>query len=133
MKEYIEIFKALSDETRLRILHLLIKTKLEICCCELADSLEVPQCNISRHIKILKHAGLVEERKEGRWVYFRITRDKSPFFAGIIKSISSIPEPLLAKDEKELEKRLDIRIDGKCLLGIKKKYLIVTSGKHERK
>lgn len=124
MKDYIEIFKALGDETRLRILYLLIKANSELCCCELTDSLEVPQYNISRHLRILKQAGLVESRKEGRWVYFHITKDKNPFHTGIIKAVSSIPQSLLVKDENELKKRLDIRTDGKCLLGIQKKHLL---------
>ena len=124
MKEYIEIFKSLSDETRVRILHLLIKADSELCCCELTDSLEVSQYNISRHIRILENAGLVEERKEGRWVYFSISKDKDLFKETILKSISCIPQPLLAKDQAELKKRLEIRTDGKCTLGIQKKHLL---------
>ncbi|MFQ5835459.1 MAG: ArsR/SmtB family transcription factor [bacterium] len=72
MEGYTEIFKALSDETRLRIVHLLIAAGKELCCCEITDSLEESQYNISRHLKILKNAALIKDRKEGRWVYFNI-------------------------------------------------------------
>ena len=124
MKEYLEIFKCLSDETRLRLLHLLIKADSELCGCELADSLEVPQYNVSRHLKILSNTGLIEERKEGRWVYFGISKGKSSFRKAILKSVSCIPHSLLAKDQMELKKRFKLRMNGKCILGIQKKHLL---------
>lgn len=125
-KEYVEKFKALSDETRLRILNLLVKVNSELCVCEFTDALEVPQYNISRHLKILRQAGLIEERKEGRWVYFRVVREKDPFTETILESISCISPSLLSKDLKELERRLELRVDGKCLLGIQKSRLLGT-------
>ena len=72
MEQYTEIFKALSDETRLRIIRLLIAAGRELCCCEITDSLGESQYNISRHLKVLKNAALIKDRKEGRWVYFHI-------------------------------------------------------------
>lgn len=123
MKEFIEIYKTLADETRLRILYLLINSKSEICVCEFTDALEIPQYNISKHLKILKNAGLVEERKESRWVYYRLARDKSAFRQTIVKSIHQIPGSLLARDVRELEKRLAIRKYGKCVVGIRKRRL----------
>lgn len=124
MKEYAEIFKVLGDQTRLRILHLLLKIDGELCVCELTDSLEVHQYNISRHLKILKHVGLLEERREGHWVYFSITKDKDSFIKSVLKSIACIHQPILSRDLEGLNQRLNIRIDGKCLLGIQKKHLL---------
>lgn len=123
MKEYAEIFRVLGDETRLRILHLLLTTEKELCVCELTDSLEVSEYNVSRHLKILKYAGLVNDRKEGRWVYFSVPKDKNPFKETLLKSISYIPQSLLAKDQMELKKRLKIRVKGVCILGVQKKQL----------
>jgi len=74
VKQTVDIFKALSDETRLRILHLFIKSGEELCVCELTDSLEVTQYNVSRHLKVLATAGLLNREKEGRWVYFRLAQ-----------------------------------------------------------
>ena len=65
MQEYLEKFKALSDETRLRIVHLLIEKNTPLCVCEFTDALEVPQYNISRHLKILKLAKLIEDEVVG--------------------------------------------------------------------
>ena len=124
MEKYTEKFKALSDETRLRILYLLLKVNTELCVCELTDTLEIPQYNVSRHLKILKNAGLVEERKEGRWVYFHSVQAKDSFTEILFNSIACIPEPLLSRDLTELDKRLNMRTNGKCLLGIQKTHLI---------
>jgi ArsR family transcriptional regulator len=125
MKEYVEIFKSLGDETRLRILHLLIKAESELCCCELTDSLEEPQYNVSRHLKILKNAGLIEERREGRWIYSFILKDPIQFKKMLIETIYSLPETQrLKKDLENLSKRLSMREDGKCVLGIQKPHLL---------
>jgi ArsR family transcriptional regulator len=124
MKKFTEKFKALADETRLRIFYLLINSNSELCVCELTDALEIPQYNISRHLKILRSAGLIEERKEGRWVYLGLTNGNDPFTEKILDSINEISETQLSKDLTELDKRLALRTNGKCLLGIQKKHLI---------
>lgn len=123
MQEYIEIFKALSDETRLRILNLLLTAQTALCVCEFTDVLEIPQYNISRHLKILKNVGLIRERKEGRWVYFSLSTSSNGFYQAILEAIKHIPSTLLLKDQDEIDKRLNIRIDGKCHLGIQKEHL----------
>lgn len=124
MKNYTEIFKVLGDESRLRILCLLINANQELCCCEITDALELPQYNVSKHLKILRNAGLVSERKEGRWIYFSLKKNDDLFKNAVLKSVSSIPKSLVAKDRKEFKKRLKIRVHGKCLLGIQKKHLL---------
>lgn len=62
--------KALGDETRLRIVALLSHS--ELCVCHLETALSLPQSNTSRHLAVLKAAGLVEARREGSWVYYRL-------------------------------------------------------------
>jgi len=64
-------FKALGDETRQRILRLL--SIREMCVCELITALNMTQPTTSHHLSILEYAGLVESRKEGRWVFYGIT------------------------------------------------------------
>jgi len=126
MQKYLEKFKALGDETRLRIVHLLIEKKTPLCVCEFTDSLEVPQYNVSRHLKILKHAKLIEDNKEGRWVYFGLLKTEDDFTKLILEAIRKIPESILSKDIDEIDKRLAIRTNGKCLSGVKKEYLLST-------
>ncbi len=67
------LFHALSDETRLRILERLRRG--ERCVCELTDALEAAQSRLSFHLRILKEAGLVTDRREGRWTYYAINPD----------------------------------------------------------
>jgi ArsR family transcriptional regulator len=69
----IELFHALSDETRLEIIELLRKG--ERCVCELTDTLDAAQSRLSFHLRVLKDAGIVRDRKDGRWVYYELDRD----------------------------------------------------------
>src|ERR1051326_6090539 len=67
------VFHALSDETRLEIVRLL--SHGERCVCELQDALDAAQSRLSFHLNTLKDAGLVTDRREGRWVYYALNRD----------------------------------------------------------
>lgn len=117
-----ELFKSLSDATRLRILNLLSKAQKELCVCELVDSLEIPQYNVSRHLKELEQVNLVSSRKEGRWVYYSLQKNNGFFQKKLMETISLVPQnTTLVKDLKNLKKRLKIRVKGKCLRGIQKK------------
>jgi ArsR family transcriptional regulator len=67
------LFHALSDETRLAVLEMLRDG--ERCVCDLQESLEAAQSRLSFHLKVLKEAGLVADRKEGRWSYYTLVPD----------------------------------------------------------
>src|SRR5437879_13326475 len=73
-------FHALSDETRLDIVRLL--SHGERCVCELQDALGAAQSRLSFHLKTLKDAGVVSDRREGRWVYYALNRDALDAIAG---------------------------------------------------
>jgi ArsR family transcriptional regulator len=122
--QYTSIFKALADPTRLRILRLLLDARVELCVCELVDSLEEPQYNISKHVNALKVAGLLESRKDGRWVYYRPTQTNGQFLSGLAQAITAIPSKQLRRDRREFEKRLKLREGGKCLRGVQKEHLL---------
>lgn len=66
-----KIFKALSDINRLKIVQLLKEG--ELCACELTFALSNSQSTVSHHLSVLKNAGLIKERKEGKWSYFRLS------------------------------------------------------------
>lgn len=68
-----ELFKALSDETRLRCL--LLMGEAEICVCDLTSALDLAQPKISRHLALLRSCELVLDRRQGQWVYYRINPD----------------------------------------------------------
>jgi len=82
-----ETFKALSDETRLRIMTLLMEND-ELCVCDFVGALGETQSKISRHLRYLYHAGLVEDRREGLWMHYRISPDLAPEQAIIVSALS---------------------------------------------
>jgi len=67
--DLIEIFKALGDENRIRILNLLIRQ--ELCVCEIETVLDMTQSNASRHLNKLKTSGIITSEKKSQWVYYR--------------------------------------------------------------
>jgi ArsR family transcriptional regulator len=69
----IELFHALSDETRLEVIELLRKG--ERCVCELTDTLDAAQSRLSFHLRVLKDAGIVRDRKDGRWVHYELVSE----------------------------------------------------------
>lgn len=76
MNALVQIFKALSDSNRLRIVGALLEHQ-ELCACQLTELLQVAGATASRHLAILTASGLIESRKDGRWVYYRPCRSKS--------------------------------------------------------
>lgn len=101
MNELLSVFKALSDETRIRILKLLERG--ELCVCEIVAAFGVGQPKVSFHLAALKGAGLVKDRKDGKWMYYRI--DDSDLFKRflIMSVIERIPEETLREDRERLK------------------------------
>jgi ArsR family transcriptional regulator len=79
------LFKALADSTRLRILGLLLTG--EVCVCHIHESLNVPQPTASRHLAYLRRAGLVETRREGLWVHYRLAASVDPVIGTITAAV----------------------------------------------
>ena len=86
--EAISLFKALSDQTRLRCLALLTRYE-ELCVCELTFALALPQPKVSHHLGTLRKAGLVRDRKEGLWIYYRINESLPQWGKDILLSTVS--------------------------------------------
>ena len=86
MKMFIRIMKALSDPNRLKVVKMLqVKT---MCVCELQAALGISQSSVSKHLKSLEEAGLIDSRKEGLWVnYFLSTGDRSPYAASLLGNL----------------------------------------------
>lgn len=81
----VALFHALSDETRLGIIQRLFDG--EKCVCDLTDALDAAQSRLSFHLKTLKDAGIVNDRKVGRWVYYSLDRDAFGEMENLVKSI----------------------------------------------
>ena len=119
MEEVVNILKSLANETRLRMIRLLLEAKKELCICEIMDSLTLAQYNVSKHIRELKIAGLVTERKEGQFVFYTTVLHKDRFCQLILKSLSEIDDEIIKKDKQRMKKRLILRVNGKCVVGMK--------------
>lgn len=124
-----ESFKALGDATRLRILRLLATTDEEACLCELVDSLLEPQYKLSRHLKILRGAGLLSAEKDGRWVYHRLISGPE-YLKAIFRVITQLPDAagVFAADLARFQIRLDYREGGRCRTGVLTEALQSESG-----
>lgn len=77
-----KFFMALADKTRLRLLNLIRQD--EICVCFLTEVLEESQPKISRHLAYLRNAGIVESRRDGKWMHYRIFSPEDPFMAKVL-------------------------------------------------
>lgn len=124
MKSEIKILKAIGEPTRLRIMRLLLVTKKEVCGCELVDSLETPQYNLTKHLDILINADLLVSRRDGRWVNYSACSSQADFINSICQSILKLNGPIYKDDLKRFKKRLNIRKDGRCHLGIQNKKFV---------
>lgn len=75
------LFKALADQTRLRILGLLLSG--EVCVCDIHESLKLPQPKVSRHLAYLRRCGLVDTRRDGLWIHYRLATFDDPVLRAI--------------------------------------------------
>jgi ArsR family transcriptional regulator len=89
-------FHALSDKTRLAIVRCLATG--ERCVCELTDDLDAAQSRLSFHLRTLKDAGLVTDRREGRWIYYTLNRDALEEIAAILASLKTPAQPRFEAD-----------------------------------
>ena len=119
MELYIEQFKALGDKTRLAVLWLLNSVPGNLCVCEITDAIGESHCNVSRHLKILKGAKLVKEKKDGRWVYFDLVKPQEQVHAYLLQALATIPADAFLEMSARLQLRLSLRAGNRCVDGVK--------------
>jgi len=103
MRDFMAITKALADEPRVRVL--LALRRGELCVCQIVELLGLATSTVSKHMSILKQARLVESRKEGRWMYYRLAGKDAPkvvqqVMAWVANSLAS--DPQVVRDKKRL-------------------------------
>jgi len=112
MKDVINICKALSDETRLRIIKILENG--ELCVCDINAALDIIQPKGSFHLKVLKRTGLIKDRKQGKWMYYSIN-SADPFKKFLILSVSDrMRDDVVEQDKKRLSAFLKKRGTNSC-------------------
>ncbi len=113
-----QVFGALGDETRLRIVNLLLHAGTRVCVCEIVGALELPQYRISRQLAILKRADIVSAKKKGTWAYYGLNPENT-LFEALVPGLRQIltGEPFTS-DRTRLDRRLDLRESGRCVVGL---------------
>jgi ArsR family transcriptional regulator, arsenate/arsenite/antimonite-responsive transcriptional repressor len=117
MRDVTRLLEALTDPTRLRLLRLLRQE--ELCVCELVDALRIPQYKISRHLRRLRAAGVVEARREGRWMHYRLGRRgaQARLMQDLLQVVCGRVDemPVGKRDDLGLRRRLAAGKIGRCL------------------
>ncbi len=113
-RETVNVFKALSDSNRIRIIKML--ESRELCVCEVREVLDLSTSTVSKHLSILRDAGLVIDSKDGKWVNFRLNRSSEKSFVRsqlelVIKSFSD--DEKVAADRRKLAK-----VDRNVICGV---------------
>ena len=108
MRDFMAITKALADENRVRML--LALRDRELCACQIVELAQLAPSTVSKHLSILKQARLVDSRKEGRWMYFRLANSTAPALvrqtlAWVEKSLAE--DELVEQDRQRLERILE--------------------------
>ena len=125
MRSFMTITGALADENRVRIL--LSLKGCELCVCQIIGLLGLAPSTVSKHLFILKQARLIEDRKEGRWMYYRLAGEDAPIEAGeaivwVCRSVEGSPRIL--KDAKRRKELLDLHPKELCRLQSRKQEVV---------
>ncbi|HVP81102.1 MAG TPA: metalloregulator ArsR/SmtB family transcription factor [Thermodesulfobacteriota bacterium] len=130
MEQLIQLFRALSEEARLRIVMLL--TNGELCVCDLMAILEEPQSKISRHLAYLTHSGLTKGKRVGVWMHYSLKEPLDEVYKAEIeflkKQLSHLPQ--LCSDS---EKLLELKREGCCKAVLKLKNACWSGERKARK
>ena len=102
----VDTFKALADQTRLRILSLFLNGANEMCVCEIEKCLQLTQSNVSKHLAILRNAGILSSKKHSQWVYYEVdeafsndNRDLVNFLKDKVRSLPTYEADKLSIEE----------------------------------
>ena len=112
MRNLASIVKSLEDETRLRIMALLLKAE-ELCVCDFMAVLQLPQSTVSRHLAHLKNAGWLSDRRAGVWIHYALAKDLSPIHKALVATLRTI----LAANEvarKDKERLTRLSSENRC-------------------
>lgn len=115
MKDVMAVVKAMADENRTRVLMFLEQG--ELCVCQIMEVLQLAPSTVSKHLTILHQAGLVESRKDGRWIYYRLAgRGASACVRGAIRWLRDClaDDPQAAGDARKVRAVCRMKLDVLC-------------------
>ncbi|HEN20439.1 MAG TPA: ArsR family transcriptional regulator [Desulfobacteraceae bacterium] len=112
MEKTINITKALADGNRLRVINALMDQN-ELCVCQITEMLGHSTPTVSRHMSVLQNAALVRSRKEGRWVYYRLSETFPPILLQWLKDAMGNAEEII-RDKEKLEGVFSCGVEALC-------------------
>lgn len=116
MQAAVTFAKALADPTRLRVIAAL--RKRELCVCELCDALEAEQSTLSTHLTLLRDAAITRTRKQGKWIYYRLSDEAAPLIETFLRHFEDASrDKRIRRDTDRLRQRLKLRENGCCNVG----------------
>lgn len=119
MNELVNIFKALSDETRLRVIKLLEQG--ELCVCDITAALDMVQPKVSFHLSALKEAGLIKDRKQGKWIHYSLNEKDLFRRMLILSACERMQDNTISGDRKRLDAFLGKKEQGARVVPLKSK------------
>jgi ArsR family transcriptional regulator len=118
MQAAVTFAKALADSTRLRVVAAL--GQRELCVCELCDALEATQSTLSTHLTLLRDAGITRTRKQGKWIYYRLSDEAAPLIQTFLRHFADARrDKRMRRDTDRVRQRLKLRENGCCNVGFK--------------
>ena len=119
MNDLVMLFKALSDETRLRIIKLLEQG--ELCVCDITAALDMVQPKVSFHLSALKEAGLIKDRKQGKWIHYSLNEKDLFRRMLILSACERMQDGTVSGDRKRLNAFLGNKEVGGKIVPLKQK------------
>lgn len=114
MRDFVKLCKALSDETRLRILSILLER--ECCVCEVMQALDISQTRASRNLAALCEAGFLKLRKDGRWSLYSINRDEmNEYLADLVQAVTKALKGNKTVEQDRERLRKAVRVGPSCV------------------
>jgi len=112
MRDLAKAFKALSDETRIRMLKLLFEG--ELCVCEIMQVLEISQSRASRNLGILREAGLLKDRRDGQWVHYSLSKESVTSYAPLLELLNQSlnQDETILKDKEKFKEVVKLGKQG---------------------
>lgn len=116
MQAAVTFAKALGDPTRLRVITAL--RQRELCVCELCDALEATQSTLSTHLTLLRDAAITRTRKQGKWIYYRLSDEATPLIETFLRYFADARrDKRMRRDTDRVRRRLKLRENGCCNVG----------------
>ena len=118
LEKLAKVFKTISNPKRLMILALLSKVARDVCVCELVDAMELPQYQVSQHLRELRNENIVRGKRVGTWVYYSLCENDSEECQQLIKKVlKTIDKKAYNEQLEKLKERFTKRKNGKCTVG----------------